>query len=155
MPIKTIAMMKTSSVWIKRLEVIYQGEPWFGESFQAKLKDVSEAQAFQRPAADAHSIAEIVAHVTFWRKAIIAQLVGDGPEEFTSSHPDNWPALETLKNKGWKHMLQSFAVTQEALVSALMSKSSLAPDLEDALSGTIDHDIYHLGQIGFVKKLTA
>ncbi|MBL7845834.1 MAG: DinB family protein [Cyclobacteriaceae bacterium] len=147
--------MNISTEWIKRLDRIYQGEPWFGESFQAKLKNVSEAQAFQRPAANAHSIAEIVAHMTFRRKAIIAQLVGDGQEEFTSTHPDNWPALETLKSKGWKHVLQSFAVTQEALASALMNQSSLTPDLAEALNGTMEHDIYHLGQIGFVKKLLA
>lgn len=145
--------MKTAHEFISSLDAIYGGEPWFGESFQTKLKDLSDVQAFKRPKQGEHSIAEILAHTTFWRKATVARIeAGDG-SSFTAENPENWPAPEILEKRGWRSIKDSFDKTHAALVAALKKNPSLSSEVAATLASNIEHDIYHLGQIGFVKKL--
>ena len=81
--------MKTN--YITSFQHLYESGAWFGETFQEKLKDITEKQAFTRPAPDLHSIAELVAHCICWRKHLVNNLrVANGPS------PDDeasWPSL--------------------------------------------------------------
>lgn len=147
--------MNPSLLFVKRLEEIYSGEPWFGESILAKLKDVTEASAFTQPKAGEHAIAELVAHMIFWRKAALQKLMGNDAAAYTMQHPDNWPTLAALKKNGWKKLTESLRETQEALLRELHKNHPLTDDLAAQVNGTIEHDIYHLGQVAIVKKLIA
>jgi uncharacterized damage-inducible protein DinB len=138
----------------KRLVDIYEGEPWFGESLQAKLKNVSAEHAYMQLVHNKHSIAEILSHMEFWRKSFISQLKGDNAESFSGDSPDNWPSVENLKKRGWENQLSSFHDTQKLLVGLLKSNTKpLSDDLINNLNGMVDHDVYHMGQIGIVKSL--
>lgn len=138
----------------KRLEDIYEGEPWFGESLQTKLKNVTADNAFQQPIHNKHSIAEIIGHMEYWRKSFIFQLKGDQSVSFSGDSPDNWPSIDDLKKRGWKNQLASFNDTQKLLVGLLKSNTKpLSEDLMNNLNGMVDHDVYHMGQIGIVKSL--
>ena len=139
----------------KRLEEIYQGEPWFGESIQTKLKSITGDKAYYQPVNNKHSIAEILGHMEFWRKSFILQLKGEDSSAFNGDSPDNWPSVEELKKRGWKNQISSFEETHRMLVGLLKSHNkTLNADLMNNLNGLVDHDIYHLGQIGMVKSLT-
>jgi uncharacterized damage-inducible protein DinB len=136
----------------QRLDVIYQGEPWFGESLQTKLKNVSEENAFKQPVNNKHSIAEILSHMDYWHKRFAAELQGKTLPEFSES--ENWPEVGDLKRIGWKKLQTSFEETHQELVSALQkANSKLSEELITNLNGMVDHDVYHLGQIGIVKSL--
>jgi uncharacterized damage-inducible protein DinB len=147
--------MNPSLQFVKRLEEIYSGEPWFGESILTKLKDVAEVSAFKQPKAGEHSIAELVAHMIFWRRAALQKITGNDAAAFSMQSPDNWPALESLKKMGWKKLTESLRETQESLVSELHKNAPLSDEVSAQINGTIEHDIYHLGQIAIVKKLVA
>jgi uncharacterized damage-inducible protein DinB len=139
----------------QRLEEIYRGEPWFGESLQTKLKTVTEETAYQQPVNNKHSISEILSHMEFWRKSFIAQLKGDDASSFSGQSPDNWPDVDALKKRGWKKQLTSFEETHNQLVSLLnkVNGKGLSAELTTNLNGMVDHDVYHMGQIGIVKSL--
>lgn len=138
----------------KRLDDIYRGEPWFGESLKTKLQSVSADKAYQQPVNDKHSIAEILSHMEFWRKSFVYQLKEDDSITFSGDSPDNWPSIVDLKKRGWDNLKASFEETHNLLVGLLKSNNKpLSEDLLNNLNGLVDHDVYHLGQIGIVKSL--
>ncbi|MGH7628258.1 MAG: DinB family protein [Gemmatimonadales bacterium] len=50
------------------------GDPWHGSSARAVLAGVSAAQAAVRPIPNAHTIWELVLHVTGWRREVARRL---------------------------------------------------------------------------------
>lgn len=146
--------MKTQEI-ANRLTEIYQGEPWFGESLQTKLENVSADMAYHQPAPDKHSIAEILSHMAYWRKSFIHELKGDTSVSFSGDSADNWRTLSDLKKQGWENQLKDFDETQTQLIHLLQNLTDKFIDeaLLNNLTGLVNHDIYHIGQIGFVKSL--
>ena len=136
-----------------KLDTIYKGEPWFGESLQTKLKNVSEENAFKQPVNNRHSIAEILSHMEYWHKRFALEVQGKTPPEFSES--ENWPDVTTLKKQGWKKLQASFDETHQELVGLLKKSNGkkVSEELITNLNGMVDHDVYHLGQIGIVKSL--
>jgi hypothetical protein len=98
-------------------------------------------------------MAEILSHMEFWRRAFICRIKGDKSVTFSGDSPDNWRDINVLKKIGWKGLLSSFDATHEALISALKSADSSDQSLVADLHGLVEHDIYHLGQLGIVKRL--
>jgi hypothetical protein len=150
---KTTILMKKASEFAKKLEEIYTGEPWFGESLLTKLGNITSERAFHQPLPGEHSIAELLSHMEFWRKSILYHLRDDKSINFTTDHPENWPTLEAIKTKGWEQLCASFKETHSALIHELNTLPVLTEDQIAYLNGIIEHDIYHLGQIGIVKKM--
>lgn len=148
--------------FVNTFQTVFEGEPWFGDSIQTKLQDVSEAQAMTQPAGQ-HSIAELVAHMTYWRQTLIHKLAGDRDWKASMESDDNWPSMERLKDKGWDRIREEFAHSQQALTEGLAAKEDTFLDspfgktstFEQLVQGITQHDIYHLGQIGLIKKMTS
>lgn len=140
---------------------IYNGDPWLGESFMGKLEDVTEKEAFTPPAIGVHTIAELVAHVIYWRSPIIKRLKGEKNYVGLMDSPENWPSLASLKSKGWKKLLEEFDESQEQLISLLEKakpgfyNEQYKPGVswDQMIEGVVQHDIYHLGQLALVKKM--
>ncbi len=145
--------MKTKQELMTTLKAVYDGEPWFGESLVAKLSSIAEEQAFWQPKAGEHSIAQIVSHMNFWRRAVLARIRGEATDKYTGDSPDNWPSPDSLKAIGWPAIRRSVDETQKALLASLDAPTPLAEDVADTLAGTLQHDIYHLGQVGYIRKL--
>jgi uncharacterized damage-inducible protein DinB len=141
--------------YIKNFTQLYDKGAWFGDTYMEKLADVTEKEAFTRPMNDVHSIAELVAHVIYWRIPITKDTYP------SMESPENWPSLDKLKAKGWKKLLEEFAESQRLLLDRLAIakpeyfKEEFKPgQTRDYLvEGIIQHDIYHLGQLALVKKM--
>jgi uncharacterized damage-inducible protein DinB len=154
--------MKNSQVlyYSNRFQEIYNGSPWYGETVDAKLNDVSDSNAFLQPVNGVHSVGEIVSHMIYWRKALIGKLEG-GTFKTSMESPDNWKDLKALKASGWKKLKSAFDKSQQTITSLLAKQSddflkteySQGTSMESLIQGIIDHDIYHLGQIGLVKRM--
>lgn len=150
-----------SSTYINQFKQVYEKGAWFGDTYLEKLKDVTEQEAFTQPLEGFHSIAELVAHVTYWRLPIVRKLKGDKNYQGLNESPDNWPELTSLKAKGWKTILKEFDESQQQLVKLLSEAKPAFFEEEYApgsswtyiTEGIIQHDVYHLGQIGLVKKI--
>lgn len=150
-----------NSNYINNFNLVYEKGAWFGDTYLEKLQDVTEKEAFTEPVKGFHSIAELVAHVTYWRLPIVKKLRGDKNYQASGDSPDNWPSPEKLKAKGWKTILKEFDESQQQLVKLLNDakpaffEGEYAPGSSWAYvtEGIIQHDVYHLGQIGLVKKM--
>lgn len=152
---------------IDQLERTFQGDPWYGSSVTAVLAGVTASTAAAYPIAGAHSIWELVLHLTGWKKEVLARLkgglAGEPPE-------GDWPAQPRQPTEAaWQATLAALEAAHEALAAGV--KKATAADLNgpvrdernrplgtglaqwQTLYGIIQHDVYHLGQISLLRKV--
>lgn len=150
-----------NGAYITNLKQTYEKGAWFGDTYLEKLADVTEKEAFTQPAKGVHSIAELINHVVYWRSPLLKALRGESDYQASVDNPDNWPSVEKLKSKGWKKILKEFDQSQTELVELLKGakptffRGEYSPgnQWDYVTEGIIQHDIYHLGQLGLVKKM--
>jgi len=146
----------------------YAGDPWHGSSTHAILEDLTAAQAASRPARNAHTIWEIVLHLTAWTREVCRRVRGGKPQVPAEG---DWPAVGSTGEAAWSDVRAALAAAHEELLDALRSfdESSLhdvVGEGSDAAAGTgvsfyfmlhglAQHDAYHSGQIGLLKKAVA
>lgn len=152
---------------VQHLHAIHRGRNWFGQSYQTKLQDLDPELYFTRPNADVHSVAELIAHGTAWRKdAAIKIQTGQGT--LTEASDEDWPTLEILEEKGWEQIYKEYTDSVDALIHLLEEKDDTFLDetytdpefngefpFSFAIHGIVQHDLYHLGQLGLVCKMLA
>ncbi|HMJ69877.1 MAG TPA: DinB family protein [Cyclobacteriaceae bacterium] len=146
---------------INNFKQLYEKGAWFGDTYLEKLEDVTEKEAFTQPAKGIHSIAELVSHVIYWRTPVIKRLKGEKDYQGSVDSPDNWVPLDKLKAKGWKTILKEFDESQKQMLKLLADAKpeffageySPGRSWEYVTEGIVQHDIYHLGQLGLVKKM--
>ena len=148
--------------YMNHFKAVYNGNPWYGETIALKLDGIDDL-AFVRPLENVHSIAEVVAHMTYWRKSLISRLNKDESFNASVESEDNWRDPLQLRKEGWDKVRSDFETSQEAIVEALSrqpdtileTEYSEGHTFEYLIQGVIDHDIYHLGQIGLIRKMLA
>ena len=153
-------MKQLITAYIRILKNVTSGKNWVDETFEKKLSAVTEQDAFIRPIADLHSVAEIVSHLHEWRLSVLSILKG-GTRTVSMDSPANWRTNQELEPLGWETLRRNFYESQEELLTLLESnedsylqqKSKRSGDpYEFYVSGMVEHDLYHLGQIGIVIK---
>ena len=147
--------------YVRQLEQLYHGGSWQNENFVDKLKDVDEAQAFAEPVPGVHSIAEIVWHCIYWRTVLIKRMEGNQKYRDETVGQQNFLPVHELRLRGWAALKQVFEETQATLIKQLYANNDrfLANQYQSGytfdyhVEGIIQHDVYHLGQIGLVKRI--
>jgi uncharacterized damage-inducible protein DinB len=154
---------------IDELEREYDGDPWHGSPLVAILDGVGASQASAKPVANAHSIWELVLHVTAWKNEVRLRLSGapaGDPKE------GDWPEVGEPSPERWHTALERLRRAQRDLLADVQSlpESKLFAPTNDPrdrktgagvsyyvlLHGAVQHDVYHAGQIALLKKgLTA
>lgn len=145
---------------IDRFQEVYQGNPWYGDSFQRMLHDVTPEMAQAQPPSH-HSIAQLVWHMVKWRMPLLERLNGNLDFRASSDDPDNFPRYRPRTAEDWREALDTFARQQEEILSLLRQKSDsyLEEEYRDGhdmawfINGVLQHDVYHIGQIGVVKTM--
>lgn len=140
---------------------IYDGSPWYGDNIVTKMDRLTDDTAFARPVPGMHSVAEVVSHMTYWRQSLIARLRQDSSFKASVNSEDNWKSLERLKAQGWDTVRGAFVATQESILSLLSQQSDdiLEREYSDGstydylIRGVIQHDVYHIGQVGLIRTL--
>lgn len=156
------ASNKKIKSYIHKLEQLYSGGNWVGESFAGKLDSLTDEDVFLQPVPGVHSVAELVWHCLYWRRVTLTRLQG-GKNRYRDETAEklNFLPLEDLKTKGWIAVYEELKETQRALIDLLEKEKDdfLDNEYEPGYSydflieGTIQHDYYHLGQIGLVVKI--
>ncbi len=149
----------------EQIAAVHHGKLWMGDSFAKKLASLKEEEAFVRPLPTLHSAAELIAHLTAWRKDALLKLT-TGTGRLTEESPENWPDNHTLAQIGWHQLLQNHQESLSDLLAFLQSKDDafLKESYHDqdfkgqfnhsfVIDGMLHHDLYHLGQLGIVIKL--
>lgn len=151
---------------IDQLERSFRGDPWYGSSVMAVLEGVSAPSAAAYPIRNAHSIWELVLHMTGWKREVLARLkgapAGDPPE-------GDWPAQPGHPAEAaWRGAVAAMKAAHEALVAEVKHataghldaavRDERSPSLGTGLTqwqtlhGIVQHDVYHLGQISLLRK---
>ena len=128
----------------------FGGDAWHGAPLEEILGGVSDPTA--RPFAGAHSIAEIVAHITAVIDLVRRRLCGEDADV------EQWPDVSSVS---WPEALDRLGAAQNKLQSAI---ARLVPDdldrtvvgksytVEHMLDGLLQHHAYHAGQIALINK---
>ena len=149
---------------IQQLEDIQEGKLWIGSNYKSKLNQVQEQDFFKRPIEDLHSVAEILSHLTLWREEAVLK-INTGKGSKTDACEENWLPNDQLKLKGVETIKSDYNNSLKEIIRLLQQKddSFLQQEYYDTdfkgnytyqwlLNGMIQHDIYHLGQLGIIIK---
>lgn len=145
----------------EQIKETYEGDPWFGRNAKALLAEVNEQTAFEKPNGQ-HSIVELVWHMITWREFTISRFTKEETKDLPYFETMDWRALDHNNKRLWLEGLQRLKETQEELLKIIKAQTDelLDQNVEERkynfrklLNGIVQHDIYHLGQIAYIKKL--
>jgi len=139
----------------------YSGDAWHGNNLSSIVSSVPYNNAYRRPIPNAHTIAELVLHITAWTEEVISRLMDN-----VSKDPDqgDWPVVEEESSEAWDVILSEFQIANEKLNNLAMmitdeqwlENVSRPTDVKQAkwelLNGLIQHHAYHGGQISLLLK---
>jgi uncharacterized damage-inducible protein DinB len=157
--------MSEASRLIDQFTRAHDGDTWHGSPIKDILKGVTAEQASRRLPNGAHSIWELVLHVTGWRNEVARRATGERSGEPAAG---DWPAPGDPTPERWTAALAALDDSYEQLVKVVrgMSDEHLLTPTNDPrnrplgtgvsyyelLHGIVQHDAYHAGQIAIVKK---
>ncbi len=154
-------MEKEVGTLIDKLNDSFLGEPWYGISLMEKLEQIDYSIANSVPGESTNSIARLVHHIINWRIFAIEKLQGNTKFNIELNGPGDWTDITIDSEKEWIELKEKLVQTQDKLIELLNGKSDdflsrQVPghtyDFRFLIEGIIQHDIYHLGQIGIVAK---
>lgn len=140
-------------------------DPWHGPALAVLLEGMSAEQAAAKPIAGAHSIWELVLHVTAWHREVLRRLDGRPP---SMPEAGDWPEPPASRPQHWQAAVADLHRSQAELDAALARLD--AADLErpvgtlrepalgtgftlgETVLGLLQHDAYHGGQIALVRR---
>jgi uncharacterized damage-inducible protein DinB len=150
---------------IDELSREYDGDPWHGSPLTHILEGVDAPQASARPIASAHSIWELVLHVTAWKNEVRRRLSGAPAAE---PQEGDWPEVGEVSPDRWKNARERLHAAHRDLLAAIenVPEAQLHTATNDPrdpalgagvsyyvlLHGAVQHDVYHSGQMALLKK---
>ena len=127
---------------------------WHGPDLAAAIADVTDKQAYRRPAPGRHNIAEIALHHAWVLRNVITQFTRRTPADFPLDGED-WFVLDDARALKWsaiRDLLASYYSDLEAAAGAGELQSN-ETEVFDVVLGVTCHAVYHAGQIQLVKRL--
>ncbi|WP_375435570.1 DinB family protein [uncultured Hymenobacter sp.] len=149
-----------------QLRRAFDGDAWSGPSLHQTLAGITAAQAAAYPWAGVHSIGELVQHLTTWTVTVAQRVEARKLTEMTR---EDWPSFSVAVTEvAWPQARQELREAHQHLlgITEALPSSELDTVLGDAreradgsgvsiyvlLHGTIQHYLYHAGQIALLRK---
>ena len=135
-----------------------EGDSWQGPSIREILEGVTAADAAAHPVAGAHSIWELVHHVTAWVRAVHSRVLGRVAE---LEGETDWPPVRDTSEQAWAAAYEDLRRAQSDLFATLRTLSDAdldgpVPnrdyDRAHLLRGLTQHHAYHAGQMSLLKR---
>jgi uncharacterized damage-inducible protein DinB len=154
-------MNKEIQYIISSLQRTLDGEPWYGRPVVALLEDIDAAKAYTKPTKNAHSLADLLWHINTWAEFTLKRLQGDQEKDDTYFGEIDWRPIDPAVHT-WAEGIEQFKNLNQQIISILQDKDdSLLKEIVDfreynfrfLLHGYIQHNIYHAGQVAYLKKL--
>lgn len=148
-----------------QIERAFHGDAWYGSPTFAVLEGITPEQASARPIPQAHSIWEIVLHMTAWTREAARRLrtgVSGEPEdgdwrEVSDTSERAWrAALEGLE-ASYREMLEELAAFPEERLDEVVGDARDRPlgsgvSFYVLLHGIVQHTLAHTAQISLLRK---
>lgn len=151
--------MKQSERIEEQLRCVFEKNAWHGPALMELLSDIDSKKAFNKPIKSAHSIFEIVDHVTTWIITVRRRLEG---ENYNPNSDEDWKEFIDKNKKGWKDTIEWLERNYNELRKTILlledsQLDELAVGKEYSkyfmIHGGIQHITYHAGQIALLKKM--
>ena len=146
---------------IKNFETTLTGQPWFGRAVYEILQEVDVSKVNIKPNGSDHSMIVLLWHMNTWAEFVLASLENKTADEMKAIEANDWREIDP-KVHTWKKGLEQLKATHNNIIEILSKKedsflSEIVPtrkfNFRFMLNGLIQHNIYHLGQIAYVKKM--
>jgi len=142
----------------------FEGNAWHGDSLLELVADVNPKTAAAKPIKNAHSIWELLLHITAWDDAVRRRA---GGETVDPSDEQNFPSVKDVSEAAWRQAIESMKHTHNELIKAVAAfpdsrlqdqvpgKTEKYHNFFYMFSGIVQHELYHAGQIALLKKFQA
>ena len=156
-------MNKETQYIAKSFESTLSGQPWFGRAVYEILEEIDEAKVHTKPNGTEHSLIELLWHMNTWAEFTLASLENRSTEELKAIEANDWRKIDP-KNHTWKKGIEELKSTHKKIIDLLSQKDDnflgdIVPirkyNFRFLLNGLVQHNIYHLGQVAYVKKMLA
>lgn len=156
-------MNKETLSIIRRIENVNSGQPWFGRAVYSILEEVNTKKVYEKPNGSEHSLIELLYHMITWASFTLKRLEKDDEMDMAAFEKMDWRKIDPKKHS-WKKGLAEFKAIHKKIISLLKKKDdAFLKEIVDyrqynyrfLLNGMIEHNIYHLGQIAYLKKMLA
>lgn len=146
---------------IQQFKDTLYGEPWFGQSVYALLDQVNERYAYEQPNNNSHSLVELVYHMYTWADFTLGRIRQEKIADMGAFEKLDWRKIDQ-NTHSWNEGLAKFKAVNNELLALLDTKDDnwlkekveyREYDFAYLLNGLIQHNIYHAGQVAYVKKL--
>jgi uncharacterized damage-inducible protein DinB len=154
-------MNKEIQYIVASLQRTLEGEPWYGRPVVTMLQEIDPAMAHKKPAQHAHSLADLLYHMITWAEFTLRRLEGDKQKDDNYFEPIDWRPIDPAVHT-WQEGIKQFKDLNDQIISLLQQKDdNFLKELVDfrqynfrfMLNGYIQHNIYHIGQVAYLKKL--
>lgn len=141
------------------IERSLSGPMWHGPSLIDLIGDITASDAAARPVPGAHSVWELVLHLTTWTDIVRDRITSREPVEATPER--DWPKVQDTSADAWRDAVErlkdakrQLAEEVRGLPDAKFEEPVPGRDYRLAvmLRGVVEHDTYHGGQIAILKK---
>jgi len=145
---------------IQNLERVNSGQPWYGRPVYEMLGEIDPAIVYKKPNKQ-HSLIELLYHMITWADFTLHRVKGDKEKDMAAFEELDWRDIDP-KTHTWQKGLTEFKNIHTEIIQLLQDKDdSMLKEIVDyrkynfrfLLNGLIQHNIYHIGQIAYVKKL--
>ena len=148
---------------IRNLENTLDGDPWYGRPVYAILREVDSSIAYKKPTPGSHSLIDLLYHMLTWAEFTLKRIEKDDINDLAAFEKLDWREIDP-KLHDWDEGLAAFIAAHQQIIALLHTKKDTfldeivdyrQYDFRYLLNGLIQHNIYHLGQVAYLKKLLA
>lgn len=145
----------------KNLQNVLDGKPWFGRPVYSILNEIHPVMVYTKPGGNSHSLIELLYHIITWAEFTVKRLEKMPEPDMEAFEQQDWRMIDPHIHT-WANALEQFKTAHDRIIELLKDKDdSFLAEMVDyreynfrfLLNGFIQHDIYHLAQIAYVKKL--
>ncbi len=146
---------------VDQLNRAFDGEAWHGPALLEILDGVDAKTAATRPIPSAHSIWELVLHISVWEQVCLRRIRG---ESVSLTAEEDFRRINDVSDAAWQAAVQTLRQNHAELIKAVsaLPESRLYDPLTDKdynilfmLNGAVQHAAYHGGQIALLKRAHA
>jgi uncharacterized damage-inducible protein DinB len=137
------------------------GDAWHGPAVLELLDGVDARAASSYPVPGAHSIWELALHITTWLDIPRRRLQGETVEPGES---EDWPAIGEPTERRWREAVDALRSAHRAYSAAIRAADEATLDATSPgrthdnytlVHGSVQHALYHAGQIAILKRAQA